>query len=220
MNERNSPVTEAELHAYVDGQLPDDEQERVAALLRDDPEQAALAGEWRRQNEGIRLLFSGYARTKAEDAALIQTAGKGRRVFVAAPSQPPFSRLSRSEGRAVLAVRTFLALGSRREPSPRACRSRRMPPISSMQARSGIRWKSFPIRRRILRHGSASGSIWTRLISRTWPRSTSGSSVGVFCRSTARRAHCSCMRTGRQAPVGHPWAQPGKSRHEFPLRVE
>lgn len=76
MNERNSPVTEAELHAYVDGQLPDDEQERIAALLRDSPEQAALAGEWRRQNEGIRLLFSGYARAKAEDAALIRTAGR------------------------------------------------------------------------------------------------------------------------------------------------
>ncbi|MFK0684698.1 anti-sigma factor [Ochrobactrum sp. BD67] len=76
MKERNSPITEAELNGFVDGQLSEDEHARIAAFLENDPEQTALVAEWRRQNEGIRQLFSGYAEAKNDDAALIHSVGR------------------------------------------------------------------------------------------------------------------------------------------------
>ncbi|EBY7415739.1 anti-sigma factor, partial [Salmonella enterica subsp. enterica serovar Alachua] len=72
MTKRNSPITEVELHGFVDGQLSSEESARIAAILENDPEQAAIVDEWRKQNEGIRLLFSGYALEKNSDANLIR----------------------------------------------------------------------------------------------------------------------------------------------------
>jgi len=57
MIDRNSPVTEDELHAYVDGELPADRMNTVAAWLADHPEQAALVASWRAQSESIRTHF-------------------------------------------------------------------------------------------------------------------------------------------------------------------
>ena len=54
MIDRDSPVTEEELHAFVDGELPADRQEAVAAWLSAHPEQAALVAAWRAQAESIR----------------------------------------------------------------------------------------------------------------------------------------------------------------------
>ena len=51
MIDRDSPVTEEELHAYVDGELPADRQEAVAAWLAAHPEQAAQVAAWRAQAE-------------------------------------------------------------------------------------------------------------------------------------------------------------------------
>jgi len=75
MTERNSPITEAELLGFGDGQLSEAEHARIAGLLESNPEQAALAAEWRRQNEGIRQLFSGYAEAKNDDPGMIRSAG-------------------------------------------------------------------------------------------------------------------------------------------------
>ena len=47
MIDRNSPVTEDELHAYVDGELPPDRMNAVEAWLADHPEQAALVAHTR-----------------------------------------------------------------------------------------------------------------------------------------------------------------------------
>lgn len=74
MTASNSPITEAELLAFVDGQLSEEEHMRIAGLLDENPEQAALAEEWRRQNEGIRHLFSRYAEPRNEDAGMIRQA--------------------------------------------------------------------------------------------------------------------------------------------------
>ena len=71
MIERNSPITEAELLGFVDGQLSEAEHARIAGLLESNPEQAALAAEWRRQNDGIRQLFSGYAKAKNDDPGTV-----------------------------------------------------------------------------------------------------------------------------------------------------
>ncbi|MGC1841076.1 MAG: anti-sigma factor, partial [Pseudolabrys sp.] len=57
MIDRDSPVTEDELHAYVDGELPADRKAVVAAWLADHPEQAALVASWRAQAESIRAHF-------------------------------------------------------------------------------------------------------------------------------------------------------------------
>ncbi|ANG97242.1 hypothetical protein A8A54_12605 [Brucella pseudogrignonensis] len=72
MTKRNSPITEVELHGFVDGHLSSEESARIAAILENDPEQAAIVDEWRKQNEGIRQLFSGYALEKNSDANLIR----------------------------------------------------------------------------------------------------------------------------------------------------
>jgi len=57
MIDRNSPVTEDELHAYIDGELPADRMDAVAAWLADHPEQAALVASWRVQSESIRARY-------------------------------------------------------------------------------------------------------------------------------------------------------------------
>src|SRR5215475_4502937 len=57
MIDRNSPITEDELHAYVDGELSADRMNAVAAWLADHPEQAALVASWRVQADSIRAHF-------------------------------------------------------------------------------------------------------------------------------------------------------------------
>ena len=42
MIDRDSPVTEDELHAYIDGELPADRMEAVTAWLAAHPEQAVI----------------------------------------------------------------------------------------------------------------------------------------------------------------------------------
>jgi anti-sigma factor RsiW len=61
MIERDSPVTEEELHAYVDGELPADRQEAVTAWLAAHPEQAALVAGWRAQADSIRARYGAVA---------------------------------------------------------------------------------------------------------------------------------------------------------------
>jgi len=61
MIDRDSPVTEDELHAYIDGELPADRKEAVASWLADHPEQAALVASWRAQAESIRARYGTVA---------------------------------------------------------------------------------------------------------------------------------------------------------------
>ena len=51
MTTQNSPVTEEELHAYVDGELPADRNEVVASWLAAHPGDAATVAVWRTQAE-------------------------------------------------------------------------------------------------------------------------------------------------------------------------
>jgi anti-sigma factor RsiW len=57
MIDRDSPVTEEELHAFVDGEVPADRQEAVAAWLTAHPEDAALVAGWRAQADSIRARY-------------------------------------------------------------------------------------------------------------------------------------------------------------------
>jgi anti-sigma factor RsiW len=61
MDERDSPVTEDELHAYVDGQLPAERQGAVEAWLATHPDDAAHVAAWRGQAELIRARFGAVA---------------------------------------------------------------------------------------------------------------------------------------------------------------
>lgn len=53
----NTPVTEDELHAYVDGELPADRREAVEAWLASHADDAALVAAWRTQAEMIRAQY-------------------------------------------------------------------------------------------------------------------------------------------------------------------
>ncbi|OWV91578.1 anti-sigma factor [Rhizobium sp. R693] len=71
MNEINQTVTEADLHAYADGQLPEQARARIEAWLNDNPDDAAKVAEWSMQNAEIRSLFAPYERSADGDAALV-----------------------------------------------------------------------------------------------------------------------------------------------------
>lgn len=51
------PVTESDLHAYVDGTLPEARRAEVEAYLAAHPEDAERIAAYRRQNEALRALF-------------------------------------------------------------------------------------------------------------------------------------------------------------------
>jgi anti-sigma factor RsiW len=61
MTEINSPVTEDELHAYVDGELPADRQSAVLEWLAAHPEAATQVAAWRAQSEAIRARYGAVA---------------------------------------------------------------------------------------------------------------------------------------------------------------
>jgi anti-sigma factor RsiW len=57
MTKDNLPVTEDELHAYVDGELPADRQDAVAMWLAIHEDAAAQVAAWRAQGEAIRARY-------------------------------------------------------------------------------------------------------------------------------------------------------------------
>lgn len=61
MTDNNSPVTEDELHAYVDGELPADRIDAITAWLSANTEAAALVAAWRAQAEAIRARYGAIA---------------------------------------------------------------------------------------------------------------------------------------------------------------
>jgi len=87
MIDRNSPVTDDELHAFVDGELPADRKEAVATWLSEHPEQAAMVAAWRAQAEAIRARYTSVAdepvpaRFKLDQ--LMRQASTGRRSLAA-----------------------------------------------------------------------------------------------------------------------------------------
>src|SRR5664279_3946509 len=79
MIDRDSPVTEEELHAFVDGELPDDRKEAVNAWLTANPDQAALVAAWRAQADSIRARYGAVANEPVpERLALDQVIKLGR----------------------------------------------------------------------------------------------------------------------------------------------
>jgi anti-sigma factor RsiW len=61
MTDRDSSVTEEELHAYIDGEIPEDRRNAVEAWLATHPEDAARVAEWRAQADAIRTRYGSIA---------------------------------------------------------------------------------------------------------------------------------------------------------------
>ena len=61
MTDRNSPVTEDELHAFVDGEIPADRRGAVEAWLASHPEDAARVAHWQAQADAIRARYGAVA---------------------------------------------------------------------------------------------------------------------------------------------------------------
>ncbi|WP_267550213.1 anti-sigma factor [Rhizobium rhizogenes] len=78
MTERNPTVTEADLHAFADGQLPPERQAQMEAWLAENPKDAATVAAWQAQSDGIRALFAPYGISREGDADLI---ARGKRAL-------------------------------------------------------------------------------------------------------------------------------------------
>ena len=57
MNDRNRPVTQDELHAYVDGELSEDRAAAVEEWLARHPEDSSMVEAWREQAEMLRSRY-------------------------------------------------------------------------------------------------------------------------------------------------------------------
>lgn len=73
MSPDNTPVTEAELHAYADGFLQPQERDRIDRWLQHNPDDATRVAEWTAQNDELRAMFAGYERALPGDAAMVKT---------------------------------------------------------------------------------------------------------------------------------------------------
>lgn len=83
MIDRERPVSDDELNAYVDGELPADRREAVAAWLAEHPEAAATVAAYQAQAESIRAEFGAVADEPVPEHLkldrLVQTGGGARR---------------------------------------------------------------------------------------------------------------------------------------------
>jgi anti-sigma factor RsiW len=83
MVHRDSPVTEDELHVYVDGELPADRLAAVEAWLASHPEDAARIADWRVQAEAIRSRYSGLAKEPVPQRLALDRITRSGRVWTA-----------------------------------------------------------------------------------------------------------------------------------------
>lgn len=78
-SERDNPVTEADLHAFADGQLGAARRTEIERWLEANPVARAEVDEWLGQNAAIRDLFASSAVSRSNDGALIRAASRPRR---------------------------------------------------------------------------------------------------------------------------------------------
>jgi anti-sigma factor RsiW len=93
MIDRKSPVTEDELHAYVDGELPADRIGAVESWLAQHPDDAARVAAWRIQADTIRGRFGNTANETIPPRLRIEAllrAGRNWRTIAAAAAALAF----------------------------------------------------------------------------------------------------------------------------------
>lgn len=79
MIDRNTSVTEDELHVYVDGELPADRREAVEAWLASHPDDAARIASWRAQAEAIRARYGATIHERVPDRLTLSRIIRTRR---------------------------------------------------------------------------------------------------------------------------------------------
>ncbi|WP_438747642.1 anti-sigma factor family protein [Pararhizobium sp. O133] len=72
MTDERPPVTEDDLHAYVDGFLDEDHRRAVEAFLTDHPQEAADVAAWQAQAANLKAAFSSYARSNEFDETMVR----------------------------------------------------------------------------------------------------------------------------------------------------
>lgn len=76
----HKPVSEADLHAYVDGFLDADGQDRVEQFLAQNPEKASEIADWQTDSASLRQAFAAHAQPRDSDHQMIaRAAGSTRR---------------------------------------------------------------------------------------------------------------------------------------------
>jgi anti-sigma factor RsiW len=83
MIDNNSPVTEDELHAYVDGELPADRREAVDAWLARHPDEAARVAAWRAQAESVRTRYGSIVHEPVPARLALDRITRSRRSWTA-----------------------------------------------------------------------------------------------------------------------------------------
>ena len=68
MNDRKIPVTEDELHAYVDGELPAERRADVEAWLAAQPEDARRVQSWRAMAEMLHARYDSVAQERVSSS--------------------------------------------------------------------------------------------------------------------------------------------------------
>ena len=79
MVDQNTPVTEDELHVYVDGELPADRRDAVETWLSNHPEDAARVAAWRAQAEAIRARYGAVIHEPIPDRLTLSRITRNRR---------------------------------------------------------------------------------------------------------------------------------------------
>lgn len=73
MTDDHKPVTEADLHAYVDGLLDEGRRREIELWLNRHPEDEAEVRQWQTQAAELKAAFSGYAQVTESDRTLLNT---------------------------------------------------------------------------------------------------------------------------------------------------
>jgi len=79
MVDHSTPVTEDELHVYVDNELPPERREAVEAWLASHPDDAARVGAWRAQADAIRARYGQVVNEPVPDRLTLERILRGRR---------------------------------------------------------------------------------------------------------------------------------------------
>src|ERR1700724_4436404 len=83
MTDRDQMISEDELHAYVDGELPPDRRGAVEAWLASHADDAARVAAWRAQAEIIRKRYGGVANEVPPKRLQVERLTRSRRSFMA-----------------------------------------------------------------------------------------------------------------------------------------
>jgi anti-sigma factor RsiW len=83
MIDRDSPVTEDELHVYVDGELPGDRLAAVERWLSTHPEDAARVAAWRSQADAIRARYSSLVKEPIPERLALDRIMRSGRMWTA-----------------------------------------------------------------------------------------------------------------------------------------